>query len=122
MALAVLVVEAKATTTETRTAQVVLEVLVVPAEALTLALVALVERVVQAATAALTEMVVAAEPQAAPAQQVQMATTPTALPVRAALAARQAAQPGSTSVVYPTSHSRTMEPFKEERPDAVHNP
>ena len=47
-------------------------------------------------------------------------TTQTVAVVLAALVARQVAQPVSTSVACLTSHSLTMEPFKEERPDAVH--
>ena len=80
MALAVLVEEAKATTTATRTAPAALVVLVVRLAELMLALVALVDPVAQAATA-FTEMAAATEPQAALAQRVQTATIPTALPV-----------------------------------------
>ena len=61
------------------------------------------------------------EVQAGPATAAATETTRTD---QVALVARQAVlaeRPVSTSVVCPMSHSRTMEPFKEERPDAVHN-
>ena len=79
-----------------------------------LALAELVELAAQAAMVALT-VGGGNGATGATGKQVPMETTPTALAAPVALAARQVAQPVSTSVAYPTSHSRTMAPFKEER-------
>lgn len=82
----------------------------------------------QAEQAALAEMAGAMETQAlAEALEIQEAPVQTgitamAVVVLVAVVAVVVAQPVSTSVACLMSPLPTMEPFKEERPDAVHNP
>ena len=110
-AVAAMVVEAKATITAHKMALAVVPVLAVPAVELTLEMAVLagpagpVEMEQDTAVLAGTEI---QEPRAILAGT---ATTRAVAVVPVALAALAEAQPGNTSAVYPTSHSRTMEPF-----------
>ena len=79
------------------------------------------EPAVQVATVVPTGTLAVTETQAQLAIPELMETTLMVAAALVALAARQVAQPVSTSVVYLTSHLRTMAQCKEARPNAVHN-